>query len=475
MMDRSTFSKQRLRSARIALYGSLASVGVLLALGFVALQFFRPQFHDDWDSTFDYSTLREVALLQQYLRIDTSQPDAHELEGARFLQSVLEEAGIPTHLEVLAGHHANLWAILEGKRPEALVLHNHIDTDPVPNAKDWTQPPFSGALADGYIYGRGAYDMKGIAIAQLMAMVSLKKSGRVPERSVIFLATGSEEVGSDLGVKWILAQHPELASRFWAFLTEGGVVEATSTRDVKYWGVEFAQKRWVELELCSDDRESLETLRLELREEREKGNFEVRLTPELEAFLPLYAETRDRQYFRDLLADPERLRRDPVEFAKVPIYLRTFLRDEALPWPVEERADGTFTMRVRFQLLPGSSFEEARQRLLPDWRLSPFRWAVHDEGAASTGSPLDHEVYRALIDGIRARYPEVPVGPYFLTTAGTDARFTRAAGIPSYGFSPFVVFVTDTNRVGLPNERLRLPSYLAGVEIYGKLVERLVD
>ena len=472
-MDRTAFAKASQTAARWALYGSLAAVGALLVVGVFLLRFLRPDFTEDWDPSFDYTSRREVALLQEYLRINTSQPNARELDGARFLQHVFEQAGIPAHLEILAGQHANLWAVVEGRRREALVLHNHIDTDPVTNPADWQVGPYSGALDGGYIYGRGAYDMKGIAIAQLMAMLALKESGRVPERSVVFLATGSEEVGSDLGTKWILRQHPELAERFWAFLTEGGVIEATSVEDIKYWGIEFVQKRLVDIELCADDRESLESLRKELWEEREKGGFEVRLTPEAETFLQPYAKTRDRAYFREVLGDLERLRFDPVQFNALPVFLRSFVRDEATAWPVEPRPDGTFAMRVRFLLLPGSSFEAARQRILPDWRLAPFRWTVRDEGGASQGSALDHDAYRALAEELRRAYPRADIGPYFLTTAATDARFTRAVGVPSYGFSPFVIYVTDTNRVGLPNERLRLSSYLAGVEIYRRVVERL--
>ena len=95
-------------------------------------------------------------------------------------------------------------------------------------------------------------------------MLDLKKSGKRLRRSVVLLATGSEERGSDFGMRWILREHPELARRFWAVLTEGGVVEAVSDSDVKYWGTEFAQRRQVEVRLCSPRRERLDELRADV-------------------------------------------------------------------------------------------------------------------------------------------------------------------------------------------------------------------
>ena len=90
------------------------------------------------------------------------------------------------------------------------------------------------------------------------------------------------------------------------------------------------------------------------------------------------------------------------------------------------------------------------------------------------GSPLEHPAYTGLVAAIEEAYPEATVGPYFLPWNATDSRFFREAGIPSYGFSPFLIFTTDTFRVDAANERISLPGFVDGVALYVKAVERLV-
>ena len=240
---------------RALLHGSMA----LLILGLVAtialLRKAAPRTVDDTWEEVDYSALPEVQLLQDYVRVDTSSATGSEIAGALFLAEKLRAAGIEPHIEQLGEKKANLWAILEGESPEALVLHNHIDVFDVADPEEWVHPPFEAVIDRAWIYGRGVFDMKSVTIAQLEAFIALKESGRQPAKSVIFLATGSEEVGSELGARWVLAHHPELVERFWVVLTEGGVVEAVSHEEVKYWGLEFGQKQYADAWACSSSRD----------------------------------------------------------------------------------------------------------------------------------------------------------------------------------------------------------------------------
>ena len=89
------------------------------------------------------------------------------------------------------------------------------------------------------------------------------------------------------------------------------------------------------------------------------------------------------------------------------------------------------------------------------------------------GSPLDHPAYTGLVETLQEAYPESIVGPYFLPWNATDSRFFRQAGIPSYGFSPFLIFTTDTFRVDGTNERIGLPGFVDGVALYVRVVEQL--
>ncbi|MEA2693335.1 MAG: hypothetical protein QOJ16_2722, partial [Acidobacteriota bacterium] len=319
-MSPASFDLRMRRAARVALYSSVLLV-CAAAFG-LSVWVDRPMVaraSELWITT-DYKNLPEVKLLQHYVQIDTSPTTGDEVAGARFLADRLAEAGIPSHIEQLDGKHANLWAILEGDDPRALVLHNHIDVSPI-NPSEWWVPPYEGRIELPWIFGRGVFDMKSVAIAQLQALIDLKKSGVRPKRSVIFLATGGEEYGSFLGTQWILRQHPELVSRFWAVMTEGGTVEARTRSEIKYWGTEYAQKRFADLVVCSKDRARLEELR-EAMKQRGFTSTDLHLVPEVAAILPAYGASRDSSELRNILAHPQAMLGDPRSFGKLPPYVQ---------------------------------------------------------------------------------------------------------------------------------------------------------
>jgi acetylornithine deacetylase/succinyl-diaminopimelate desuccinylase-like protein len=463
-------------AARIALYGSLLLVGgIAWALVTFLNQPLRSGVADRW-SRVDYPSLPEVQLLRDYVRIDTSEATGDEIAGARFLAARLEKAGIHTEIEVVGERKANLYALLEGEDRHPLVLHNHIDVEKVDPA-EWFHPPFEGFIEAPWIYGRGVFDMKSVAVAQLLALVDLKEglkeSGRPLKRSVLFLATSSEERGSRLGVRRILREHPEMVKDFWAVLTEGGVVEARARDDIKFWGTEVAQKRYVDLVVCSETREPLDQLRDTLKETGFTET-DLRVIPEVREVLKVYGPTRDRQDLRDLLANPDATIASQPSFHKLPDYLRSMFRNEAVPFKPEEAKGGGWQLLIKIHLLPGANLETELPKLVPAWMLHGLSWTIDAPPAVDHGSPVDHPVFRQIATVLKERYPEAPNGPYFLPWTATDSRFFRAAGIPSYGFTPFLIMNTDTLQVDKANERFALPGFVEGVEVYRDVVRRLV-
>ena len=418
----------------------------------------------------DYEAMESVQLLLEYLRIDTSHPHGDQARGAEFLARQLEAAGIPTHLERLGEGKANLWGILEGADPEALVLHNHLDTDPPGPLELWRHPPFQGTLEPPFIYGRGSFDMKSYAIAQLVSILEIARSGKMPRRSLIFLATSDEEIDSRLGTMWVLREHPELVERFWAVITEGGAVEAVTLDRVKYWGTEVGQKRFVDVWVCNTDRSRLEALRTEL------NTTELALrppTPTVADFFRRYSPSRDRPLIQELLANPETLV-DAPDLTLFPRHLKALLRNELAAFPVEADPEGGYRMRVILHLLPDATFESAWAELVPD-AFSGLAMAFdvpHERGGFSS---TDHEVFRAIDQQMGLTYPEIDHGPLIVPWSATDARFFRAAGIPSFGFAPFWILSAEATKMKGANERIPAPSYVDGVELYQNLVRRLVQ
>jgi acetylornithine deacetylase/succinyl-diaminopimelate desuccinylase-like protein len=464
---------RRRQAARIALYGSLIVVG---ALTWGVVKFLdaplKARQTEEWMRR-DYANLPEVKLLQKYAQIDTSESTGDELRGAEFLARQLAAAGIPYRIEKVGPRKANLYAWLVGKDSRPLVLHNHIDVSDV-DPKEWFSPPFEARIQLPWIYGRGVFDMKSVAIAQMLAMIDLKKSGVPLSHSVLFLATSSEERGSRLGVRRLIQLHPEMVRNFWAVLTEGGVVEARARDEIKFWGTEFAQKRYADLIVCGGDRQRLEDLRKTLKEAGPTVTA-LRLTPEARAVFAAYGPTRDRKDLRKMMTNVEDAMGDVKAFRKLPNYIQSMVRDEAVPFKVKEAPGGGWELLIKFQLLPGEDLEAVRERLVPSWMTFGLTTMVDDPQSARAGSPLDNQVYKTIEATLRDAYPEAPVGPYFLPWTATDARFFRTMGVPAYGFSPFLIMNTDTLQVDQANERFAVPAFADGVELYKKLVRRLVS
>lgn len=462
------------RISRIALYGSLgltavAAVFFLYIAGEPLVG--RPKI--TWGDT-DYAKLPEVQLLRQYVQIDTTRATGSTIAGAEFLAHQLEAAGIPYHLERLGKDDANLWAILDGEDPKAIVLHHHIDVEDIHDPDGWLVPPFGAVIKAPWLYGRGTFDMKSIGIAQLLAFIDLAHSGKPLKRSVIFLATAGEETGSELGTQWILRQHPELVKRFGVVFTEGGVVEGRSRFEIKYWGTEFAQKKYWTLTVCDPSRERLEALRQDVFKYGAEEP-QLFLVDEAKEFLPLYAPSRGIQELRDDLSDPERIVRDRPLYETLPTYVEAMFRNELHPLPVIPEPGGGWQLPVKIHLLPGVKLEDVRDKLMPDWLFFGFETHLDRDWGADHGSPIDHWALDAIRDSVHEDHPGIPVGPLFLPWTATDARYFRAMGIPAYGFSPFPFLTTDVLRVSGPGERIALPDYVDGVALYKRLLRRMAE
>jgi len=469
-----SFKRRHRAAGRLALYGAALVLAALIGLASTLAPHFGTLDSDQSWAEIDWEADPAVQLLQEYVRIDTSSPAGSEIAGARFLAAQLETVGIEAHIEPMGERGANLWAIIEGEDPRALVLHHHIDVTPPGDVALWAHPPFAAEVDPPWIHGRGVFDMKSVAIAQLLAFEAVARRPTRPRRSLILLATGSEETGSELGTRWVLRQHPELVSRIWAVLTEGGVVEATDLDTIKYWGIEFAQKRFVPGYACSSSRERLEALRLDL-ERLGKPGHPTSLAPEVETFLAAYWPSRDHPLYKEILGDPRSLAANWPRFHRLPGLFQSLFRDEIVPFGVEEDPEGGFRMKILLHLVPGSDGTAIRRLLEAPWLTGDVSLAFDQPLGADHGSPPDHPAAVQVMDSIRAKYPQATVGPYFLPWTATDSRFFRQAGIPSYGFSPFLIMSTDTFRVDAVNEHIALPGFVGGVDLYADVVQHLVD
>ncbi|MFP5501474.1 MAG: M20/M25/M40 family metallo-hydrolase, partial [Candidatus Sericytochromatia bacterium] len=162
-----------------------------------------------------------VDKLQQLLRIDTTNPPGNEAEAAALVAGWLRAEGIEPRLYESAPGRVSVVARLEGSgEREPLLLLNHLDVVTADPAS-WKHPPFSGVIEDGALWGRGALDMKGLGVMQLVAFLELKRRGVKLKRDVIFCAVADEESGGEYGAAWLLEHHPEAVACS-EVLNEGG-------------------------------------------------------------------------------------------------------------------------------------------------------------------------------------------------------------------------------------------------------------
>jgi acetylornithine deacetylase/succinyl-diaminopimelate desuccinylase-like protein len=170
------------------------------------------------------AALREetTALLRELVRIDTSNPPGGETPAALLLKDYLESAGVECELVAKVPERANLVARIRGRgQGPSLALLGHTDVVPA-DARDWTHPPFSGHLDDdGYLWGRGALDMKDETAVRAVTMAVLARSGFEPRGDLVFIAQADEEDGTEaVGLSWLASERPDIACDF--SIDEGG-------------------------------------------------------------------------------------------------------------------------------------------------------------------------------------------------------------------------------------------------------------
>lgn len=427
-------------------------------------------------------------LLALYLRINTTNPPGNELLAARWLAAVLRRDGIEARIFEPQPGKANLYARLVGHgKARPLILLNHMDVV-LASREHWQVDPFSGLIRDGYVWGRGALDMKGEAIVQLMTLLVLKRSGVPLKRDVIFLATADEEIGAGVGAAWMVREHPELVRDAEFLLNEGGTIRATAAGQVEYYGIGTTEKSPFWLDVTSrgtpghGSRPSADNPVHRL----------VRALSRLEAYrTPLVVTPTVERYFRELApaeSDPVRRR----WFADI----RAAVADSTAARVIT--ADPTYNALLRntiavtglkgsdkTNVIPPLATAAVDVRLLPGQDpatfLAELTRVVDDSAVAltpqgpnwpATESPTDSELHNVIAAAARARHPDAIVTPFMLS-GFTDSHYFRRLGIASYGVSPFPLTPADSRGVHGNDERLSLEALRFGLSFFGDIVVRV--
>lgn len=417
--------------------------------------------------------------LQQYLRIDTTNPPGREHLAAAFLAGLLHREGISTRLLVSPQRRTSLWARLASPKSggRAIVLLHHMDV--VPAGPGWTARPFAGEVRDGRLWGRGAVDDKSLGIAQLAAFLDLKRRGVPLERDVIYLAVADEENGGGQGVAWILERHPELFRGVEGVVGEGGRSQLSGDGRILWWGIEVAQKRPLWLRVTTSGRgghgsglnpeSANHQLVLALSRLLQKP-LRWRVTPPARAYAHAIAPLHDGLW-RRVLSD--------IDNVVAPAGPKEFLLPGMANLFVDSVQVTVLDGGEKVNVIPEKARALLDVRLLPDTDseafLAEIRKTLGDDcdvevlvtSPPAKPSPVSGRVWTALSQALRASGPVVPT----FVPGFTDSRFFRERGIPAYGITPFALSGEDMRGIHNPDERIPLAELDRGVERMRRAVE----
>ena len=421
-----------------------------------------------------------VDILRQYLRINTSNPPGNELEAARFLKAILDKEGIEaTILDTaeLGPGRANLYARLKGNGSKrAIALVQHMDVVPVMPAY-WSVPAFDGDVKDGFIYGRGALDMKGEGVAHLMALIALKRSGVPLTRDIVFVANADEELGSTGGIVFV-NRHADLLKDVEYLFTEGGA-NVYRNGKLEYYSVGVAEKRtfWQRLTVKGTPSHGSRPTR---------ANPVPRLVAALDKIAkyetPLHVTPGVEKFFHDISRNytgEQRRWLFDVKAALATRTARTWILSDVY-WNAILRTTISLTGLAgsnKTNVIPAEASAELDIRLLPDQSsdtmLATLQRIVGDTAVHFTTllapktpfeSPVNTDLFRAVEQAAKERDPNVFVTSSMMTGA-TDRPSYRKLGIIAYGLDPFRVEAADEQRgVHGNDERLSVENVGFGVK-----------
>ena len=432
----------------------------------------------DWATAEVETTL----LMSRYLATDTVNPPGNETQGAQFIADILTKEGLSSQIVEFAPGRSSVFSRLKGSGEEgALCLFSHIDVVPA-EEEHWEVDPLSGQIKDGYLWGRGALDMKGTGALQLQVFRMLHQTGLPLRRDVVLLAVADEEVQNQ-GIQHILEDYWDEIDCTHA-INEGGIgLEDLLFEDQDIYGISVGEKGVLWIKMTA------------------KGEPGHGSTPR-----PLQAPTT-------LLAALDRIQKQTPEFhppeallqllgkagvrrggfqgwiLTQPFLVRTLLKKRLLANPVSA-AGSTHTVNVTgllgavapnvvpsessafldIRVLPGTSTEEMLERIRT--------WVDDDtidlEVLLATDaevSPIHDPVFEALAFHSERVRPNSVAGPV-ISVGFTDSVFLRQIGVHAYGLVPFMVSAEELMGMHGNNEKVSLQNINEGLRIYwGTLLE----
>jgi acetylornithine deacetylase/succinyl-diaminopimelate desuccinylase-like protein len=439
-------------------------------------------------------------IFKQLIEINTTDSVGNVTAAAEAMAQRFRDAGFPdSDIQVLGPNERkkNLVVRLHGSgKHKPVLLIGHLDVVEA-RREDWTTDPFQLVEKDGYFYGRGAQDMKDGDAILVTTLIRFKQEGYVPDRDIILALTADEEGGKFNGVNWLVKNHRDLVDAEFVLNHDGGGVSSEHGRPV-LMELDATEKVYADYQLSVLNRGGHSSLPVpdnaiyhlaDGLARLEQYHFPFELNNVTRSYYQREAAIESGQRAADMRAilktPPDqaaiaRLSREPVDNATlhttcVATRLNAGHANNALPQSAQAI--------VNCRILPGHTPEEVRQQLIKilndsqmTVRYVDFGGAISDrapETQAFAPPPLRPDVMQPLEKVTQEMWPGIPVVPS-MADGASDAVYTTAAGLPTYGISGEAIDRDDLRMHG-KDERIRVQSFDRAVEFYYRFLKTLTE
>ena len=428
-----------------------------------------------------------VELLSQYLQIDTTNPPGNEDAGVEFFAEIFNKEGIDYKVYEASAGRSSIKGVIPGRGDKgALILLNHIDVVPA-KVEEWGVHPFGGEIKAGFIYGRGALDMKSLGILELLAFLHIKRRGLAPCRDIIFLAVADEETGGAQGAQYLLENYPD---EFKADLVinEGGFGLTDVLAGRPLFMIATAEKGVCQVRLTRTGPpghgstphgdNALEKMVQALNRVLAEENPLV-VTPLIAAYFKQLGT--EWEFLQPYLADekPETLIDVLTQSGMINVpQLSAMLKNTV--------SLNRMTAGNRVNVIPSSAEAEFDIRLLPgtdpEAVIANIKKTLADENirvetikkAWASESATDTEDFSIIQDVYLEHFPN-SLAVASLLFGASDSRFFRSKGIACYGVCPMLISMEDLNRIHGIDERVSVANMIKGTEVLTDIVKRLCN
>jgi len=438
-----------------------------------------------------------TTFLSELIQINTTNPPGKETVAANFISDYLSKDDFESEIFESGSGRGSVITRLKGtgEKPNLLLL-SHLDVVAA-NPEEWSVDPFAGTVKDGYVYGRGAYDMKGMTAVELFTLKLLKKNNIHLKGDVVLAATADEERGGEEGAGYLLRKHKD---RVWCpyVLNEGGGL-AIPQKNGNVYPVQTAEKGilWFKIKAkgspghgSTPNTADNAILRInKIITILDNFKPETVYVATLKEFLSEIARISPdlKQDFTNLLSNPfesekileELAKKDKVLAEEIWPRTRTTIAPTIINGGVKENiipseCEASFDCRV----LPGQSVEETLgtlKVLLKDVGFDKLSFEIiqmHNGNESTTQTPL----YSSITSVLREEDPNCGITPT-LTTGGTDSRFFRETGSICYGFHPMRPDEPNDlleKRMHGIDERITVENLVWGTSVFYEVVKRFM-